>query len=153
MSYDGCESGKCGFVMRGDWRLWLAPLLLSSVVTGGGSFVLLTLLTDLPLTVIIAVSVVLVLAGDIALAFVMQAISPTRVTLGPGDRRHNAEIPGELGLVETNFRNRHGRVSIRGETWQARQALGCRVRLKAGGAVRVVERDGLTLIVSHAPGE
>ena len=141
-------SGTCGSVMRRYWRLWLAPILLSSVVTGGGSFVVLALMTDLPLTIVIAVSVALILAGDIALAFLMQAVSPTRVTLGPGDRRLNDELPEELGMVATNFRDRHGRVAIRGETWQARQATGCRGRLKAGGAVRVVEREGLTLIVA-----
>ena len=153
MSYDVRGSGKCGAVMRSDWRLWLAPLLLSSVVTGGGSFALLVLLTDLSLATVIAVSVALILVGDIALAFIMQAVSPTRVKVGPGDRRLNAEIPEELGMVATNFRNRHGLVSIRGEKWQARQALGCRGRLEAGGAVRIVERDGLTLIVSQAPDE
>lgn len=150
MSYVARGSGRYFFVMRGDWRLWLAPLLLSSVVTGGGSFALLALFTDLSLAVVIAVSAALILVGDIALAFIMQAVSPTRVTLGPGDRRHKAEIPGELGTVATSFRNRHGRVSVRGEIWQARQALGCTGPLKAGGEVRIVERDGLTLIVSRA---
>ena len=140
--------GTCGPIMRRYSRTWLAPLLLSSVVTGGGSFVLLVLLTDLPLAIVIAVSVALILVGDLALAFAMQAVSPTRVTLGPGDRRHKTELPEELGVVATNFRNRAGRISIRGETWQARQAVGCRGRLEAGIAVRIVEREGLTLIVA-----
>lgn len=126
----------------------MAPVLLSSAVTGGGSFVLLALTTNLPLATVAAVSVALVLVGDIALALIMQAVSPTRVTLGPGDRRHNAELPRELGIVATNFRDRCGLVSIRGETWQARQASGCSERLEAGGAVSIVEREGLTLIVA-----
>lgn len=129
-------------------KRWLAPILLSSVVTGGGSFALLALLTDLPLTIVMAVSAALVFAGDVALAFLMQAISPTRVMLGPGDRRHKAEPPKELGMVATNFRDRRGYVSIRGETWRARQAIDCSERLERGGAVRIVERKGLTLIVA-----
>ena len=69
--------------------LWWASILLSSVATGGGSFVLLTLLTELPIEIVIAVSLALILAGDVVLALLMQAVSPTRVTLGPGDRRRS----------------------------------------------------------------
>lgn len=140
--------GMCGSAMRRYSRRWLAPILLSSVVTGGGSFALLALLTEVPLAIALAVSAALIFVGDIALAFLMQAVSPTRVMLGPGDRQFNAESPKELGLVATNFRNRRGYVSVRGETWQARQAIGCSGRLEAGGAVRIVERKGLTLIVA-----
>ena len=131
-------------------KLWLATILCSSVVTGGGSFVLLTLLTDLPFATVVAISAALVVAGDIALAFFMQAVSPTRVTLGPGDRRHRSEAPRELGRVESTFEGRRGRVSIRGETWRARQAVACGSPLAAGAAVRVVEREGLTLVVAAA---
>ena len=109
---------------------------------------MLSLLTELPIATVITVSVALILVGDIALALFMQAVSPTHVTLGPGDRRHNTELPKELGTVATNFENRRGRVSVRGETWRARQAVSCSGRLEAGVAVRVVEREGLTLVVS-----
>ena len=136
--------------MRRFSRRWLAPILLSSVVTGGGSFVLLSLATDWPLTIVLAVSAALVLAGDIALALLMQAVSPTRITLGPGERQHITEEPKELGTVAANFRNRRGQVSVRGETWRARQAIGCGETLEAGGAVRIVERDGLTLVVASS---
>jgi membrane protein implicated in regulation of membrane protease activity len=105
-------------------------------------------LTDLSLEIVIAISVALILAGDVALAFLMQAVSPTRVTLGPGDRRYKSELPEELGTVASSFRNRRGRVSVRGETWDARQANGCGGRLEAGGAVRIVDREGLTLVVA-----
>ncbi len=111
---------------------------------------LLTLLTELPFATVVAISAALVVAGDIVLAFFMQAVSPTRVTLGPGDRRHRTETPRELGRVEAAFEDRRGRVSIRGETWRARQAVGCGRPLAAGAAVRVVEREGLTLVVAAA---
>ena len=148
MSHVAYDSGTFASTMRQYSRLWLASILLSSIVTGGGSFLLLSWLTDLSYTIVIAVSAGLVIAGDVALAFLMQAVSPTRITLGPGDRRHDAEQPPELGMVATRFSDRAGHVSVRGETWKARQAIDCRGRLEAGETVRIVERDGLTLIVA-----
>jgi membrane protein implicated in regulation of membrane protease activity len=130
--------------------LWWASILLSSVVTGGGSFALLTLLTELSIEIVIAVSLALILTGDVILALLMQAVSPTRVTLGPGDRRRNNDPPGEIGTVMADFVSGSGKVSIRGEQWRARQAPGCNGRLGAGTSVRVLEREGLTLVVSAA---
>ena len=128
--------------------LWWASILLSSVVTGGSSFLLLILLTELSIEIVIAVSVALILAGDITLALLMEAVSPTRVTLGPGDRRRSNESPGELGTVAADFVEGSGKVSIRGEQWRARQSPACSRRLDAGTPVRVLEREGLTLVVA-----
>ena len=128
--------------------LWWASILLSSVVTGGGSFVVLSLLTELPLEAVIVASVVLTLAGDVVLALLMEAVSPTYVTIGPGERWHDTEKPMDLGTAISDFEDRCGKVSIRGETWLARQTAGCSARLQAGTIVRVVERDGLTLVVA-----
>lgn len=127
---------------------WWASILLSSVVTGGGSFALLNLLTGLPVETAILISVALIVVGDIVLALIMESVSPTRVLLGPGDRRHRNDAPGELGIVVGDFENGAGSVSIRGEHWLALQSTGCEQRLKAGAAVRVLERDGLTLVVA-----
>lgn len=129
---------------------WWASILLSSVVTGGGSFALLTLLTPLPVQTAILISVALVVAGDILLAFIMESVSPTRVLLGPGERRHRGDVPRELGVVVGDFESGAGSVSIRGEHWYARQSAGCRQRLEAGSVVRVLERDGLILVVAAA---
>jgi membrane protein implicated in regulation of membrane protease activity len=90
----------------------------------------------------------MILAGDIALALLMEAVSPTHVKLGPGERMHDADPPTELGTVADGFDNRHGRVAIRGELWRARQAGKCNRRLEIGSPVRVVEREGLTLVVA-----
>ena len=130
--------------------LWWASILLSSVVTGGGSFLLLSLSTGLPIEIVITVSVVLILVGDVILALLMEAVSPTRVTLGPGDRRRRSEPPAELGTVLADFEDGSGSVSIRGEQWRARQTSGCSGQLNAGAAVRVLEREGLTLVVAAA---
>ena len=77
--------------------------MLSSAVTGGGSFALLSLLTELPIDTVIKTSLLLILIGDIALAFVMDRISPTRVTVGPGERWHKAETIKEFGTVVKDF--------------------------------------------------
>ena len=129
-------------------RLWWASILLSSVVTGGGSLLLITMLTDLPLETTVKVSAVLVLLGDIVLALWMETISPTRILIGPGDRRLRGDAPRELGTVIGDFENGSGNVSVRGECWQAIQDPGCKRRLKAESQVRVLERRGLTLVVA-----
>ncbi len=131
-------------------RLWWLSILMSSAVMGGGSFLLLNLLTDLETLTVAKISVALILAGDVVLALVMEAVSPTHVKIGPGERRHHAELPQELGKVVSDFENRHGRVSIRGETWRARQTPACSGRLEPGTPVRVVAREGLTLVVTAA---
>lgn len=131
-------------------KLWWASLLLSSFVMGGGSFLLFSLLTNWPTLTIAKVSVALIITGDIVLALLMEAISPTHVKIGPGERHLRTEAPRELGEVLSEFRGRQGRVSIRGETWRARQTAACDRRLKAGMPVRVVAREGLTLVVQAA---
>lgn len=131
-------------------RLWWASILLSSIVTGGGSFVLLTLLTELSVAATVKVSVASVLVGDIVLALLMESVSPTRVLLGPGERRSRSDPLQEIGTAIGDFENGAGCVSIRGERWRALQASGCAQRLKSGASVRVLERQGLTLIVAAA---
>ena len=82
---------------------WWASLLLSSAVTGGGSFALLTLLAGLPVETAILISVALIVLGDIVLAFIMESISPTHVMLAPGERRHRNDIAEEFGTVIGDF--------------------------------------------------
>ena len=131
-------------------RYWWAVVLLSSAGTGGGSFLLLILLTDLPVETAVKISIALVLVGDIALAIIMQAISPTHVKLGPGERWHDEESPRDRGTVRTRFENGKGKVSIRGEIWHARLEDRSAESLDVGQRVRVVEREGLTLVVAAA---
>lgn len=127
--------------------LWWATILLSSVVTGGGTFASLTLFTDLSLQTIIISSVTLILMGDIALALMMEAFSPTRITVGPGESRLKHDVPMETGTVIKTFENGRGAIAIRGEHWRAHQSKSCRKVLETGSTVCVVERDGLTLFV------
>ena len=131
-------------------KYWWAAVLLSSAVTGGGTFLLLLLLTDLSIEMALKISIALVLIGDIVLAIIMQAISPTHVKLGPGERWHDEEPPRDVGVVKTRFEEGRGKVSIRGETWHARQSDDSDVPLEIGESVRVIEREGLTLVVAAA---
>ena len=98
----------------------------------------------------LAISAALILVGDIVLALLMEKVSPTRVFLGPGDRRVKDELPRELGTVIGDFSNGAGCISIRGERWHARQDADCGQRLQAGSPVRILERQGLTLVVAAA---
>ena len=90
--------------------------------------------------------------GDVVTALSMEAIAPTRVTIGPGDRQLRDDLPTELALVVSEFDGAGvGRVRIRGETWRARGSrAGFRPTL--GTRVRVINRDRLTLIVSADAG-
>jgi membrane protein implicated in regulation of membrane protease activity len=133
--------------MRRFSSLWWASILLSSLVTGGGSFFLINALTDLPVETVIKISVVLILVGDIVLALWMQAVSPTRILVGPGDRRMKDDSTDEIGIVIADFEGGSGNVAVRGERWRAVQAAECEQPLLAESRVRVLERRGLTLVV------
>lgn len=127
--------------------LWWATILLSSVVTGGSTFVSLALFTDLSVQTIVIASATLILAGDIALASMMEAFSPTRITVGPGESRLKHDLPMETGTVVGTFEDGHGAIAIRGERWRARQSKSCGEVLETGTTVSVIEREGLTLLV------
>jgi len=54
------------------------------------------------------------------------------------------EMVGSIGQVLDDFTN-EGRVHIHGETWNVRS----RVPLKRGDPVRVIDMDGLVLVVER----
>lgn len=121
----------------------------TSVVVGGTTFLLAGYLTEWGVAERIAAALVLTLAADIAVAASIQVFAPTRVNIGPGERALISELPSETARVIAGFdSSSNGRVSVRGETWQATRAPGDVVRLTAGMEVNVVARDGLTLVVS-----
>lgn len=127
-----------------DW--WLVIL----VVTVGISVAAFLLLRsrDLHPAELILYCLGISFLADVVTAISMEAIVPTRVTIGPGDRHLRDDLPTELALVVSEFDGAGaGQVRVRGETWQARSSsIGFRPML--GSRVRVVNRDGLTLIVS-----
>jgi len=91
------------------------------------------------------------LLGDVVLALAFDAINPTKVFVGPGDRTHNGSVVREKAVVVTPFgENKEGCVLVRGETWQARSESSDIASLQAGDPVKVLDRMGLVLIVERA---
>jgi len=132
--------------------LWWMVVLPTSVVVGGTTFLLSAYLTGWGVSGRIAAALVLTVAADLAIAASIQVFAPTKVNIGPGERALNSELPSETARVIGGFdASSHGRVSVRGETWRATRAPGDVVPLTTGMHVNVVERDGLTLVVSANP--
>ena len=128
-------------------REWWLTILVVTVGIGAAAFLLLRDRVLDPADLILYCLGISFL-GDVVTALSMEAVVPTRVTIGPGDRQLRDDLPTELALVVSEFDGAGaGQVRIRGETWQARgSSVGFRPTL--GTRVRVVSRDRLTLIVS-----
>ncbi len=132
--------------------MWWLVILPTSITVGGTSVLLASLLTDWGIFTILAVAAVATALADLALAAWMESIAPTRVHIGPGEKHLVSDLPSEKAVVVTGFDSvPHGQVSIRGETWRAVRAPGDTGALATGMAVNVVDREGLTLIVSSLP--
>jgi membrane protein implicated in regulation of membrane protease activity len=130
-------------------RRWWLVIGATTLVVGVAAFLVLQFWTALALEQLILYWLIITFVGDVITAVSMEAVAPTRVTIGPGDRQFDADHPTELAVVVVGFDEAgQGRVRIRGETWRARQAEDDRARLESGIAVRVVDRDGLTLVVA-----
>ena len=128
-------------------RDWWLTILVVTVGISAATFLLLRG-RGLHPTELVLYCLGISLLGDMVTALSMEAIVPTRVTIGPGDRRLKDDLPTELALVVSEFDGAGvGHVRIRGETWQARgSSVGFKPTM--GSHVRVINRDGLTLIVS-----
>ncbi len=88
----------------------------------------------------------IMLVGDVFVARGMERIAPTTVRVGPGERKHSDDLPADEGLAVADFdAGGLGRIVIRGELWRAR-AVGD-LRPERGDSVRIVDRDGLILVV------
>jgi membrane protein implicated in regulation of membrane protease activity len=87
--------------------------------------------------------------GDVLVALSLEVTAPTRVTLGPADRRlASSKFEATAEVVSGFDGSAEGRVQVRGETWKARMADGQPATLAGGSTLNVIERDGLVLIVS-----
>ncbi|MGD8482873.1 MAG: NfeD family protein [Gammaproteobacteria bacterium] len=87
--------------------------------------------------------------GDALLAISLEVITPTQVTLRPGERRTSSCNLDETAEVLSGFQHAHsGRVTVRGESWAARMVDEHPVHLTPGSVVRVVGREGLTLLIA-----
>lgn len=130
-------------------RRWWLVIGATTLVIGVAAFLILRFWTALSLEQLILYWLIVTFIGDVITAISMEAVAPTRVKIGPGDRQFDADHPVERAIVVAGFDDAgQGRVRIRGETWRARQVEDDRESLESGARVRVVERDGLTLVVS-----
>ena len=94
---------------------------------------------------VVAVSFV----GDLALALSFEAIAPTRVIIGPGDRVQRGSAVKETASIISGFENSaEGKVTVRGEIWAARCVSADSYSLAVGENVRVLGREGLTLLIA-----
>jgi membrane protein implicated in regulation of membrane protease activity len=85
---------------------------------------------------------------DFFLATSMEAVSPTKITVGPGEKQSSDSDLTETALVISGFeKDSDGRVSIRGEVWNARWTSGAVVEIPPDREVAILGRDGLTLVV------
>ncbi|HKL63083.1 MAG TPA: NfeD family protein, partial [Woeseiaceae bacterium] len=132
---------------------WWLVILPTSITVGGSSILLTSILTDWSLFARVAVAVLATSLADLAIAAWMEAIAPTRIHIGPGEKYLVSDTAAERATVISGFDPLpHGLVSIRGETWRAIRAPGDAGTLTIGMSVSVVERQGLTLVVSARPG-
>ena len=129
--------------------IWWSAILPTSVIVGGPTFLLTGYFSGWDFLERVAVVVVLTLVVDLAIAAWMERVAPTRVSIGPGERVLNSEFAAEKAKVVDGFgSSAHGQVSIRGETWSAIRLPDDTGILSAGMVVSVVDRNGLSLIVT-----
>jgi len=89
--------------------------------------------------------------GDVLLALSLDAINPTRVLVGPGDRKHhNSEVLDKAIVVEDFGADNEGYILVRGEKWRAICQQQSASMLQIGDHVKVIERAGLVLVVESA---
>ena len=129
--------------------LWWSIILPTSVIVGLPTFFLVGYFTDWEISGRAAVALIATLAADLVIAASMEAVAPTKVNIGPGEKALKSEALPERAIIVSGFDSSpHGQVSIRGETWLATRLRDDTEVLSAGMSVRVVNRDGLNLIVS-----
>lgn len=129
--------------------LWWSIILPTSVIIGLPTFLVVGHLTEWELLQRVAVAVFATAAADLAIAASMEAVAPTKLTVGPGERLLSSEPPAEVATIIGGFGSSpHGQVSVRGETWMATRLPDDLAVLSEGMSVRVVDRNGLNLTVS-----
>ena len=131
--------------------LWWSIVLPTSVIVGVPTFFLVGYLTVWDLSGRIAVAIIATLTADLVIAAAMEAVAPTKLSIGPGEKALKTETPAEEATILSGFDSSpHGQVSVRGETWMATRLADDSDVLSQGMSVRVVDRDGLKLIVSSS---
>lgn len=86
--------------------------------------------------------------GDLVVALCYEAIAPTHVVVGAGERDSKSDPSREMAVAIDGFeQSETGRVRVRGEVWRARCLTVEEPRPRQGEVVQVVAREGLLLLV------
>jgi len=97
---------------------------------------------------------IVVAACDIIVALGMEAIAPAKVILGPGDRtENNSPVRERARILSEIAQNGACKVQVRGETWDARCNGHSSKTVSTGEEVKIVGREGLTLIIEVGAGD
>lgn len=133
--------------------IWWLVILPTSVTVGGTTLLVTSSFTDWGVMALVAVAGVSTFLADLAIAASMEAIAPTKVSIGPGEKHLDSDLASEKATIMSGFDSiSRGQVSVRGETWRAIRAPDDTGTLTTGMSVNVVDRDGLTLVVSTRSG-
>ena len=128
---------------------WWLAIVPTTAVVGVPIFFVLSNQTDWGVPGRVALALACAFAVDLAIAAWMERIAPTRVSIAPGERLTVADVAMEEAIVIDGFdASAEGRVSVRGETWAAIRSPDDTADIAAGMTVSVVDRDGLSLVVS-----
>ena len=130
-------------------KLWWLAILFTTGVAALFTILFVKLLTTWSNPSLLIAVAAVVMVCDTLIARSMEATAPSRIDIGPGEKGHVDDSLSETATVVSGFvDSERGRVAIRGETWHAVRVADEQGVLDRGVAVRVVERSGLTLIVS-----
>ncbi len=139
--------------MRRYSLAWWSAILPTSLIAGAAAFLVLRQFFNLDLIDSIVGAAFVALLIDLAIAAWMEKIAPTRVTVGPGEKRARSDEDAERATVIGGFgASAHGRVRVRGEIWPAIRRPQESGKLSIGAVVRVVDRIGLRLVVAAPQG-
>jgi membrane protein implicated in regulation of membrane protease activity len=135
-------------------KVWWAWLFSTGLSCGALVVIALYLLGGISNAQYVLAFLISAAAGELMVALIFEAMAPTRVTVGPGDRTHlNSPVKDRARVVSGFSAEGMGKVKVRGEVWDARCSSAHGSTLTAGREVRVSGRDGLTLLVGEDTGD
>lgn len=131
-----------------EWWAWIASATTLFTVVSFAGLYYFGIFNGL--YTLIGTAIAISILGDIVVAYSFEAIAPSKISLTPGERvRHDEEVSA-TATVESGFSaSDEGRVVVRGELWRARHVEARVITLSQGEEIRVVGRDGLTLLISE----
>jgi len=127
---------------------WWVSIGSTTLVFSSGAFALAHLVLGREGATLFAWVFVAALLGDLLIAMIYEALAPTHIVIGPGEREARDDLLEETAITRDGFAtSRRGRVRIRGETWFAVTLDGAAQR--PGERVRILARDRLELLVAR----